>query len=119
MTWTPENVIAAAATGVALVSVIVTAVVSVVTARTSVRLQQREAAVSRRRDVHLRFWRSAKLMRVADYGIEVGKPADLVVLDCTRPEQAIAELAAPLMGFKRGRRTFTRAPVELHRPAAA
>lgn len=59
MTWTPENVIAAAATGVALVSVIVTAVVSVVTARTSVRLQQREAAVSRRRDVHLRFWRSA------------------------------------------------------------
>ena len=63
--------------------------------------------------------RSAKLMRVADYGIEIGKPADLVVLDCTRPEQAIAELAAPLMGFKRGRRTFTRAPVELHRPAAA
>ena len=62
--------------------------------------------------------RSARLLRLSDYGIEVGKPADLVVLDCARPEQAIAELASPLMGFKRGRRTFTRAPVALHRPAA-
>jgi cytosine deaminase len=62
--------------------------------------------------------RSARLLRLPDYGIDVGKPADLVVLDCARPEQAIAELATPLMGFKRGRRTFTRAPVELHRPAA-
>jgi cytosine deaminase len=63
--------------------------------------------------------RSARLLRLPDYGIEVGKAADLVVLDCARPEQAIAELASPMTGFKRGRRTFTRAPVELHRPAAA
>jgi len=46
----------------------------------------------------------------------VGKPADLVVLDCATPEAAIAELAQPLYGFKRGRRVFTRTPAELHRP---
>jgi cytosine deaminase len=60
--------------------------------------------------------RSAKLMRLDDYGIAVGKPADLVVLDCTTPDGAIAEIATPLYGFKRGRRTFTRRPAELHRP---
>ena len=41
--------------------------------------------------------RSARLMRLRDYGIEVGKPADLVVLDCEHPAQAVAELAAPLL----------------------
>jgi len=60
--------------------------------------------------------RSAALLRLTEYGIEVGNPADLVVLDCATPEQAIAELAIPLQGFKRGRRTFTRQPAELHRP---
>jgi cytosine deaminase len=60
--------------------------------------------------------RSARLLRLSDYGVEAGKSADLVVLDCTTPEQSVAELATPLCGFKRGRRTFTRHPVELHRP---
>ena len=60
--------------------------------------------------------RSARLMRLGDYGIEVGKPADLVVIDCQRPEQAVAELSVTVCGFKRGRRTFTRPPVEIHRP---
>jgi cytosine deaminase len=60
--------------------------------------------------------RSARLLRLPDYGIAIGKPADLVVLDCTTREQAVAELAVPLYGFKRGRRSFTRAPAELHRP---
>jgi cytosine deaminase len=60
--------------------------------------------------------RSARLMRRQDYGIEAGNPADLVVLDCTTPEQAIAELALPLYGFKGGRRTFTRKAVEVHHP---
>jgi cytosine/creatinine deaminase len=59
--------------------------------------------------------RSAKLMRLRDYGIDVGKAADLVVLDCTEPEVAVAELVAPMYGFKRGRRTFTRQPAVLHR----
>ena len=63
--------------------------------------------------------RPARLLRLDDYGLTPGKTADLVVLDCETPAQAIAELASPLMGFKRGRRTFTRAPVALHRPTAA
>jgi cytosine deaminase len=63
--------------------------------------------------------RSAALMRIDGYGIAVGRPADLVVLDCASPEEAVAELAPPLYGFKRGRMTFSRAPAVLHRPAAA
>jgi cytosine deaminase len=59
---------------------------------------------------------SAKLMRLPDYGVAEGNMADLVVLDCATPEQAVAELAVPLHGFKRGRKTFTRAPAALHRP---
>jgi cytosine deaminase len=60
--------------------------------------------------------RSAALMRLAEYGIAVGNPADLVVLDCDSPERAVAELAQPIYGFKRGRQTFTRALPVLHRP---
>jgi len=48
----------------------------------------------------------AKLMRLRDYGIAVGNPADFVVLDCSDRAQAVAELARPLFGMKRGRRTF-------------
>ena len=59
--------------------------------------------------------RSASLLRLRDYGIEVGRFADLVVLDCMEPEVAVAELVAPVYGFKRGRRTFTRQPAVLHR----
>jgi cytosine/creatinine deaminase len=60
--------------------------------------------------------RSARILRLDDYGVEVGCSGDLVVLDCTSPEAAVAELAQPLYGFKRGRRTFTRSTAELHRP---
>ena len=60
--------------------------------------------------------RSAALMNLGDYGLQVGRPADLVVLDCTSPEQAVAELAPLLFAFKRGRRTVTREPAVLHRP---
>jgi cytosine deaminase len=59
--------------------------------------------------------RSAALMRLREYGIAVGKSADLLVLDCQDPETAVAELVAPMYGFKRGRQTFTREPVVLHR----
>ena len=38
--------------------------------------------------------RSAALARIADYGLAVGRSADLVVLDATEPEAAVAELAA-------------------------
>jgi len=60
--------------------------------------------------------RSAKLMNLEEYGLEVGKPADLAVLDAESPEQAVAELAPVLYAFKRGRRTVTRSPAVLHRP---
>jgi cytosine deaminase len=60
--------------------------------------------------------RSAKLMNLKEYGLEVGKPADLAVLDAESPEQAVAELAPVLWAFKRGKRTVTRAPAVLHRP---
>jgi cytosine deaminase len=59
---------------------------------------------------------SAKLMRRRDYGIAVGNPADLAVIDAADPVAAIREIAPVLAGFKRGRRSFTRAPVVLHRP---
>lgn len=59
---------------------------------------------------------SARLMRRRDYGIAVGNPADLVVVDAPDPVAAIREVAPVLMGYKRGRRSFTRQPVVLHRP---
>ena len=60
--------------------------------------------------------RSARLMNLENYGLEVGKSADLVVLDCESPEAAIGELAPVLFAFKRGRRTVTREPAVIHRP---
>jgi cytosine deaminase len=61
--------------------------------------------------------RSARLMNLRDYGIEVGKPADLVVIDAMSAEQAIAEVAPVIFAFKRGRKTVTRAVPTLHRPS--
>jgi cytosine deaminase len=58
----------------------------------------------------------ARLMNLGAYGIAVGNPADVVVLDCADPAAAVAELAQPLLGFKRGRPTFTRPLPVLHRP---
>lgn len=60
--------------------------------------------------------RSARLLRRDDYGIGVGHPADLVVWHAGSPAEAVAVVAQPLCGFKRGRRTFTRPLPELHRP---
>ncbi|HXZ02916.1 MAG TPA: amidohydrolase family protein [Stellaceae bacterium] len=62
--------------------------------------------------------RSARLMRRAEYGIAVGRPADLVIFDCRDAKAAIAELAQPLCGLKRGRLSFTRQAGRLH-PAMA
>jgi cytosine/creatinine deaminase len=60
--------------------------------------------------------RSARLMNLTDYGVKVGNPADITVIDATTPEQAVAEVCTPLAVFKRGRRTVTRPRAELHRP---
>jgi cytosine deaminase len=61
--------------------------------------------------------RSARLLNLPDYGIRLGNPADLVVIDAQSPEEAVAEICQPLAVFKRGRRTVTRHPPELHHPA--
>jgi len=58
---------------------------------------------------------AAKLMRLGDYGIRAGAAADLVCLDAANPTDAVATLAQPLWGFKRGRKSFTRPRAELHR----
>ena len=60
--------------------------------------------------------RPARIMRKNDYGIAVGNPADFVVWDATAASDTIATIAQPLMGYKRGRRTFTRDLPVLHRP---
>jgi cytosine deaminase len=60
--------------------------------------------------------RSARLMNLKNYGIAVGHPADVVVIDAKTPEQAVAEIAQPLAAFKAGRRTVTRHRPELNRP---
>ncbi len=60
--------------------------------------------------------RSARLLRLDDYGVAVGNQADLVVLDSSNRAQAVAELSPALYGFKRGRMTFKRERAELIRP---
>jgi cytosine deaminase len=61
----------------------------------------------------------ARLLRLADYGIAPGRLADLVALDATSPDMAVAALAQPLWGLKRGRRSFTRSRPTLHAPSGA
>lgn len=60
--------------------------------------------------------RAAQLMRLKGYGITEGAAADLLVFECEDREAAVAQIVAPLYGFKRGRHTFTRPAAELHRP---
>jgi cytosine/creatinine deaminase len=60
---------------------------------------------------------SARLLHLEDYGLVIGNAADLVVIDAATPEQAVAEIRPPLAVWKRGRRTVTRRPPELHAPS--
>ena len=59
----------------------------------------------------------ARLMNLRNYGVAIGNPADLVVLDCNDRAQAVAEIARPLFGMKHGRRTFVCPPPRLLRDA--
>jgi len=59
---------------------------------------------------------SAKLLNAKDYGIAVGRPADLVVLDCETRAEAVCEIAQPIFGFKNGARTFIRPAASLLKP---
>ena len=58
---------------------------------------------------------AAKLMNLRDYGIVAGGTADLLVLDCSSAAAAVTELSQPLFALKKGRRSFTRAPADIHR----
>ena len=49
--------------------------------------------------------RSAQLLNLEDYGFDIGKPADIVIIDAESPEQAVAEISRPVAAFKRGRQT--------------
>ncbi|HWM48281.1 MAG TPA: amidohydrolase family protein [Xanthobacteraceae bacterium] len=60
---------------------------------------------------------AARLTNAPGYGLRKGGRADLVVLDARDKAAAVAELRAPVTGFKAGRRTFTRPLPVLHRPA--
>ncbi len=60
--------------------------------------------------------RPARLLGREDHALAVGNPADLVVFEAASPEAAIRTVAPAIMGFKRGRRSFTRPAVSLHRP---
>jgi cytosine deaminase len=60
---------------------------------------------------------SARLLNLKDYGLVVGNPADIVIIDAQTPEQVVAEIRPPLAVWKRGRRTVTRQPPVLHAPA--
>ena len=50
--------------------------------------------------------RSARLLNLKNYGLKVGNPADVVILNAETPEQAIAEIAQPVAAFKNGKQTL-------------
>jgi cytosine/creatinine deaminase len=60
----------------------------------------------------------ARILQSA-YGLKVGGPADIVVLDATDPVSAIREIAPALCGWKAGRKSFSRPAPLLHRPAGS
>ena len=60
---------------------------------------------------------AATLMRLPDYGIEVGLPADLVCFDAGAPDDAVAEVAEARWGMRRGRMTFERPAARLLGPS--
>lgn len=62
--------------------------------------------------------RSARLMNLKDYGLAVGNPADLAIIDAKTPAEAVATIAPVLAVFKRGRQTVSRPRAQLHYPSA-
>jgi cytosine/creatinine deaminase len=60
--------------------------------------------------------RSARLLNLTDYGIEVGRQAEVTVIDARSPAEAVATNAPVLAVFKRGRQTVSRPRAELIRP---
>ena len=59
---------------------------------------------------------AAKLMNRPLRKIELGAPADPIVLPCPDGASAVSEIVQPVFGFKAGRRSFSRAPAVLFGP---
>lgn len=51
---------------------------------------------------------AARLMRLDDYGLEVGKPANFIMTEAESPAMALAALEEPVAGYVRGNKTFER-----------
>lgn len=62
--------------------------------------------------------RAAAIMG-SDHRLDVGAPADIVVLDATEPRHAIRSSAPSLAGWKRGRKTFVRPSAHIIEPIAS
>jgi len=60
---------------------------------------------------------TARLMNLKDYGIKIGNPADVVVIDAKSAAEAVAINAPVLAAFKRGRQTVRRPRAKLLRPS--
>jgi cytosine deaminase len=60
--------------------------------------------------------RSARLMNLDDYGIRIGNPAEVVVIDARTHAEAVAINAPVLAVFKRGKQTVFRPRAALLRP---
>lgn len=60
--------------------------------------------------------RAAQIMRRQDYGFALSSSADFVVVDSENAVDALREISPTLMGYKAGRRTYTREAATLHRP---
>jgi cytosine deaminase len=61
--------------------------------------------------------RSARLLNLGDYGISIGNPADVAIIDARTPAEAVATIAPVLAVFKRGRQTVSRPRARLLPPA--
>lgn len=59
--------------------------------------------------------RSARLLNLKDYGLRVGNPGDVVILNAKSPFQAISEISQPVAAFKNGRQTMRWGTPELIR----
>lgn len=61
---------------------------------------------------------AARMLRLSDYGLLPGCRADFIVFDAPSPAAVIAEICAPVMGFKGGLQTFSRPAGTLLKPSA-
>ncbi|MEJ8473724.1 amidohydrolase family protein [Roseibium algae] len=67
------------------------------------------AQLAREEDIHAAFdmvSKDAAALMGQEYGIRIGGEADIVLLDCSSPGEAVRTIARPLAGWKGGRRSF-------------